>query len=348
VPLVAYVVGYRLLGYGAVASSMYLDPLTAPQEFLQHSLGRFPAALVNEILTVPGEVTLTAMVLGQWGVLVLLVPLAAVGALLWGTLRRATPELRRRLLALLVGTLLSLLPLVGTIPSTRILLVPSIGGATLIAALFWDAARRLGSRGDRLRPLTWLRAVLTLLLVPFHLAFGPMASRAGALSFRHNQTMLRSTIERGELGGAQAAERDFVLLNAPEPMLLLYVPFVLEDAGLTPPRSWRALTMTSQPLRIRRVAADTLELSAGDGLALENPIVHLFRRGDHPLREGQVIRLSNMEITVLEMQRWGPNRLRARFDRSLDDPSLALMTISPAGLRRWLPPRIGQALVLGR
>src|SRR4030095_16888662 len=127
----AYAAFYRN-AHGAVASTMYVDPLAAPREFVLNALGRFPAALVNEVLTVPGEMTLAAVVLGEWGVLYLLIPLAAVAALLWDTLRRAPEQVRRVLLALLVGSLLSLVPLVGTIPSTRILLLPSIGGSALL------------------------------------------------------------------------------------------------------------------------------------------------------------------------------------------------------------------------
>jgi len=340
----AYAAFYRS-AHGAVASSMYVDPLAAPREFVLNALGRFPAALVNEVLTVPGEMTLAAVVLGEWGVLYLLVPLAAVAALLWDTLRRAPEQVRRVLLALLVGSLLSLVPLVGTIPSTRILLLPSIGGSALLSMLFWDAGRRVLLREERRRALTWVRVALTAVLVPFHVVFAPYASYAGARAFEQTQELVRSTVERGEI--ERAAERDFVLLNAPDPTFLMYVPFILLDAGRPVPRSWRALTMTSRPLHVRRVLADTLELSASGGLTLENPVAYLFRRGDHPLREGQVVRIRGLEVTVLKMERWGPSALRVRFDHSLDDPSLVLLTISQNGLRRMPAPPVGREAVLG-
>jgi hypothetical protein len=340
----AYAAFYRT-SYGAVASTMYVDPLAAPHDFLVNALGRFPAALVNEVLNVPGEMTLSAMVLGEWGVLLLLLPLAAVGALVWDALRRAPEQVRRVLLALLVGSLLSLLPLVGTIPSTRILLLPSIGGSALLATLFWDAAQRLVARGERRRVLTWVRVAVCAVLVPFHFVLAPYVSYAGARAFRRDQELSRSTVVRGEI--ERAAERDFVLLSARDPTFLMYVPFILHDAGRGVPRSWRALTMTSRPISVRRVLSNTLELSVNGGSLLENPVVYLFRRGDHPLREGQVVRLRGLEVTVLKVEGRGPSSLRVRFDRSLDDPSLVLLTISPNGLRRMAVPAVGREAVFG-
>jgi hypothetical protein len=48
-----------------------------------------------------------------------------------------------------------------------------------------------------------------------------------------------------------------------------------------------------------------------------------------------------MEATVLAAGEHGPSRVRFRFDRSLDDPSLTLLAWHDGRLRRVDPPPVG-------
>jgi hypothetical protein len=344
VPALAYLGLYALLGYGAAASSTYVDPVQAPGRFLSNAAARFPALLVNEVLNVPGEASLAAIVVGNWAVLLWLIPLAGLGLLLIGTLRRVEPPLQKTLLFLLVGLLLSLLPLVGTIPSTRILSIPSLGGSALLAALLWDAARRLALRAERRRPQFWGRLALSALVAPLHLVVAPLASRAMAVGMRDAyrgtlSTFLHVVTER-------APDQQFVVLNARDAITMSYVPFLLATEGRPAPRSWHVLAMTHRSVRVRRTAVDALELRVDDGVLLENPLAHLLRRTEESLREGEIVRLRSFQATVMKTSPQGPLAVRFRFDRPLDHPSLVFLRQSSGGLFHVAPPRLGSEVVI--
>ena len=43
-----------------------------------------------------------------------------------------------------------------------------------------------------------------------------------------------------------------------------------------------------------------------------------------------------------------PSKLRIVFDQTLEDPSYVFLTVLPGGIVRWLPPALGQQMMLPR
>ena len=65
------------------------------------------------------------------------------------------------------------------------------------------------------------------------------------------------------------------------------------------------------------------------------------RAADAGFRTGERITTSTMEVEIVEQQGGRARRVRYRFDRSLDDPSMVLMVFTDAGIERLAAPPIG-------
>jgi hypothetical protein len=108
------------------------------------------------------------------------------------------------------------------------------------------------------------------------------------------------------------------------------------------------LSMGSAAHRVRRTAADTLELSTPDGTLLDGAWPSVFRTRSLPLPRGAVVRTSYMTATVLDDRAGRPTRVSFQFTRLLDDPSLIFLTFRDGGLRRLAMPPVGGEIVLPR
>lgn len=345
IPTALYVTVYLVGHFGARASAMYTDPISAPAEFAHHAVVRLPALLASELLILPGELTEVALLNDYSSVLVLILPLALVGALLYSSAARCEPRVRRRLAFLAMGMLTSLLPLIGTLPSTRLLLVPSVGGSALFGVLFWDAYRRLREPGALRRFMPWARALAVSPIAIVHLVLAPLSSHLLAKWFSDTQAFVHRVVREAEIDDAHVASQDLVMLNAPDATMLLYVPHVRHELGSPMPKSWCPLAMTPRPIRIARTAPDTLELSTAAGSLIENPLATVARRPDLPLRSGETVVVRDLEVRVIEVGPEGPRRIAFHFSRPLEDPSLVILFIANNRLARLRVPPVGGVVV---
>lgn len=342
IPTVIYVSLHLALGYGAKGSSVYVDPLRSPGWFILLSMVRLPALLVNELLSIPGELTHAALILGYvQALLFLLPPLVILGALVPGMMRRLSEEERRVLHFLLVGNGLSIVPLLGTVPSPRLLVVPAVGGTVLVALLVRDGVRQLRDSAARRRIATWWRGFVTTGLAVAHLLVAPMFTVGAGIGWTAVQMLVRSLYLRGEIDDRRVSREELVLLNSFEPMTLIYPPWVRHHDGRPLPRVWRALTTTPAAEHLVRTSPTSFELTAVGGVLLDLATTDLLRSADAPLHAGQHFAVTGLQIDVVEMARWGPTKVRFSFDTNLDNPALVFLTMSVNGLRRFRMPRVG-------
>ncbi len=340
IPTIVYAALHVGLGFGAKGSSVYIDPLRSPGWFLAVSLVRLPALLVNELLSIPGELTHAAIILGAFRALLFLVPpLVVLGSLVPGMMRRLSPDELRYLRFLLVGNGLAILPLLGTVPDPRLLVVPAIGGTVLVALLIRDGARQI--RDATAKIATWWRALVTAGLTLAHLLFAPAATFWGGVAWTNRQMLVNSLYLRGEIDDARVSHQRLVLINSFEPMTMIYPPWVRHHAGRPLPRVWRALTMTPAAERLVRTSINSFELIAKNGVLLDLATTNLLRSADAPFHVGDHVEVTGLAVDVLEMAPWGPSKVRFRFDTNLDDPSLVFLQMSTNGLRRFRIPKVG-------
>ncbi len=338
-PAVAVGIGwlglYAGLGFGAAGSGLYTDPrdlLAWAGEALVHLpilLGVFLGPVSADVLM--ADPSLRPLVLAP--------ALGVTGAVAWG-LRRAWPALeadrRQAVIFGALGLTLALLPAASTTPTSRLVTLPGAAGAGLLAVLLAQAWRARAAE-PRDRRLLGLGAVLGVA----HLAL-PLAVWAGVpWALRQGDATARALIPGVEAAarGADAA----VLLIGSDPALSLYLPFGAAALG-SPAPSWRTLSPAPVPHRLRRTAEDALEIEPLGEPMLRRPFARLYRGG--PMPAGATVDAGLLQVEVLADEGGAPTRIRARFDRPLDDPGLALLLWDGAALVRWAPPPVGESVEL--
>ena len=121
---------------------------------------------------------------------------------------------------------------------------------------------------------------------------------------------------------------------------VLFAPLAIDAHG-RPPKMWRTLVPSGHALMLRKDAR-TVELviphAAGFFPVTAND---LFRDPEAPLRAGDVVEVTGMRATVLDLGVVGPARLRFEFDRDANDPSLTWVIEVYNGYRDSPPPAIG-------
>lgn len=335
----AYLVVYKLGNYGAYGSDIYIDPAGDPAGFLARLAPRIIVLAAAHFFSIPAE--LPVVVQGSWPAL-LAVSIAAVGVAAlglraaWGALSAAE---RHAMRWLLVGAVLSALPVCATFPSGRLLLVPSLGGAAAIAVLI-----RAGWRA--LEVARW-RRVLAYALVGVHFVFAPSAWMAQSLLLgRVAEQTLQASATLDIAPNADGADQEVIVLNAGNPVFAFYPMLYRTYLELPNPRHMHTITFAPFDIRLTRTDPKTIELDVIDGQLMTTLFERLLRDKRHLLKPGDSVTMDVMRVTVLASGTHGPTRLAVTFHHPLDDPRYAFLTWKDGGLRRIALPAQGQSILL--
>jgi hypothetical protein len=347
VPAVVYLALHKLMNYGAAGSNAYVGPFDSPVEFTLGAIARVPALIASELLLLPAEAVYLSILVRSKELWTTVFLLGVIALLFLGTMRRAEPRLRRHLGMCALGMLLALVPLAGTVPSVRLLLVPSIGGSVLIAAMIWDTFSRLAESETRKRVRTWGRVLAALPLALQHMVFSPTYTYQSSKGWRDIVGGIRKKHIEAEIDDEQAKDQEFFLLNAAGDIAtLIYPPWVRHHRGSPLPRRWFVLAIAIRPLKAVRVSDDTLELSVPGFSMFEDPTSQLFRSPTLPFHAGDTQKVPGLEIRVEEVSGWAPSRVRYRFDSSLDDPKRVFLILEAGRIRKVVMPPVGSEFVV--
>lgn len=329
----AYLLAYKLGGYGTRHSGSYIDPLGEPLAFLRVAPGRALALVGSLFLGPPAEAHQQLPSLAWlWPVLGALA-LGLLALLLRPALAALEAETRRRLRWLLAGAALSLVPSLGALPGGRLLIVPSLGAAAVCAVLVHHACRRRAGALRRLR----LGALVLMLGIRPALTF---VASLGALQ---GYAQRLPQIARG----AELPPQPGRLVLAPvlpDFLTASYVPTVLLVDGVSLPRSWWVLSVAPRDHVLTRTAADRIELATVGGPMLQTTFERLLRSAAVPLRRGDTVPLNGLTVRVLDEQDGAPTRIEARFERSLDAPDLWCLEWRDGALRKMTLPKVGESV----
>ncbi|MFO0565905.1 MAG: hypothetical protein U0263_09600 [Polyangiaceae bacterium] len=346
-PAAVYLLLHVTLRYGAAGSVVYIGPFDAPKQFFSEALLRMPAMIATELLLVPGEQFYGKLLTRAPEAATALVPIGLIATLAIVTYLRAEPRRRRLLATAALGSLLGLLPLVGTIPSVRLLLIASFGGSALIGAILWDALTRLGDPAERRRVASLAFAFFCLPVAAVHLGFALRFTHDHAIFWRSIVSGIRHKHLAAEIDDREVAQQELVLINSGgEIASLIYPPYVRHARGSPMPRRWRVLCNAPSPQHVVRVADDTLELSVEKGHMFEDPTSQMFRAPSLPFHVGDHVSIPGLDVRVLEVEGWAPSKVRYRFDTSLDDPKRVFLVLENGRMRRALMPPVGGEFVV--
>lgn len=337
--VVAWAGLYRLRGFGAIGSGLYLDPLQSPGAYGVALLRRAPFSLMGQWTPLPADLgSLLPASTGRLWWLVAVGLLLILAAALLSVLRR---DRTARFWA--SGMMLSLLPISATFPSNRLLFFVGLGAMGLVARYLQETLT--ARRGDRaahsfpLRGLAWA-------LVIFHLVLAPLFMPLGAVAIRQmGDPMLTAAASLGT--DPRIADQDLVIVSSPDHLMFVTNLPTLQVLGERPvPRRLRALSTGPTAIELARVDARSLRVDLERGL-FAGPLGRLFRSARRPFAPGDTTRLTGFEAEVVASAPDGsPTAILYRFAQPLDDPSLRWVRWQEGRYIAFEPPAVGDSISL--
>lgn len=323
----AYLGIWSAWGAGVSASTMYVDPLAEPARFLSVLGARWLALMWQVGTQLPCEASIE--VFERLGTVLMLVLLAATVAALVALALRLRLDLRW----LVLGTALSLLPLVGTIPSARLLGLPAAGAALLLSALAGWACQQGGWRFSFVGAVALIHGVGA--------ALGTLVSSAAwhAASAGASRVVFASPAL-----GSPTNERCFVIVNAPDVVAVHFAPLMLAARDGALPRCWLVLAASNGGVELTAVDAHSVRLRAMGAGLLDSTVVGL----SNPRRDPAVLaRPRNVTFRVLASGPHGPLEVELTTAHRLDVESTRWLTWTPDGFEPLEAPQPGHHLRIG-
>lgn len=317
---------YALLGYGAAENDFYRDPRRDPWGTLGSAVLDLPIWIASQLTIGFATATFEAPM-----ALVRLVAAAItllLARLLW-------PIVRDSPVARFYGTgfLLSIAPLLLTVPQDRLLVLASFGGFGLIACVLDRAASSASRRAAR-------AALIGIHLVLAPLAFVPSYLLAGRLA------RAEAAVDRALPKDGDAATTGVVIVHAPILGSLAYGLSKRRGEARPLPRYSYELFAAPSALDVTRIDAHTLELEPHAGYCSSRAECLGVDRS-RPFRAGQSIALSDMRVEIRAIDARGmPTRVRVHFPSPLEDPSRRWLVWTPDGIRSFALPARAETLTL--
>ncbi|MGD8329592.1 MAG: hypothetical protein PVJ49_09145 [Acidobacteriota bacterium] len=342
-PLAAWLIVYRLGGYGTDASGFYFDPLRQPLMFLGALAERAPILMLGE-WAMPYADAYNA--LSGADALVLWLRAAGLLALLAIVL---TPLVRRSPSARFwaAGMLLALVPISAVAPSNRLLLFVGLGAMGLLAQFLGGLAER-AEWLPTARPWRWVSIGMAGLLLLVHLVAAPLLHPIVPMAL----PMLDAPVRAAMLSipdDTAVADQTLVIVNAPDHLIfvtLLWPMRLLADLPMAP----RVYALATEPVEaeVSRTSPRSLTVDVDGGL-FQGALGWLFRGPDHPLQVGQSIDLDGITVSVTTVTPCGAPRAAVfTFDRPLEDRSLRWLRWDDGVFVPFDPPAIGEHVTLPR
>ena len=351
---------YRVLGYGAAGSGVYIDPGASPVEFAHAVVERGPMLFAG-LWGIPSGL---GLFLSQSAAHILW--LVAVGLMVAVTIL-LLPILRRdraaRFFAL--GMILSLVPACATFPDDRLLYFAGFGGMGLLAQFLsavWQRVDWVPSTRIRRLPL----ATAFWVLVVFHLVLSPLT-----LATTTNKVRVFGEI----IGNAASSlpsdpavtDQLALIVNTPTAFISFYGPLLQALKGRLIPSRTLILGSGIYPTTISRPASNVIAIrpdggylpdpgSPRPGHEASQPVFHpsyFFPMLDHlyrdatPFKAGDRIGYGGTTVEVVDVTEDGrPVEVWVHFDVDLEDSSLRWLQWKGGVYVPFEPPAVGERVIL--
>lgn len=329
----------RQLHCAAIGSGLYRDPFQEPLRFLETAPQRLAAVFIDGWLTSSSP---------TWDVPhVVLVGFAiAIGWVLYRAISFALGTVdgneRRSLRALLLGSVLALVPVLSVAPSPRTLGVATLGVACAIGVLVDRSWYRVAAEKDEAHGGELMRGAAAILVFA-RLVHGPgiafsslVAVRESALQFAASAQAVGARVD--------AAPRHDVNVLRGEWETMLWAPFAL-NARHEAPAHWRVLTLAHHALVLRK-DEHTLEIVAPRDTGIF-PVGEddLFRSETAPVVIGEDVSVGGITVTSFALPK--SIGVRVTFDEPIDDDGIWIAQ-KGVELVDCAPPKPGFGVPLDR
>jgi hypothetical protein len=363
----AYLAPRQLLGYGVRGSGFYIDPFDEPLRFLEACSWRLPYLIADlmfgyaaewyaweppwlfqlrEQHLLPEAWLTVARAHALQAALAALASAIAIAALAWLGRRRATLQ-QLRLRWLLLGSILSLLPLCSTAPMSRLTLAAAIGASACLAALLVALIRVL-CRSQRRWPSRALAGAAALAIVGVHGLYAAKRTRAETTHHAFTSHLAEAFVLGAELDRDRLASQHVLIISSRDWNTQLALPYVWHLHHEIMPLSSEVLSPFPEgPAELVRLGSSVLELHlpiAADDRSLTARAG--YRRSEALFRAGDRIRGENYDVEIAAAYAGEPTRVRVILPVPLEDPRYVFLFASDKGLRRIALPSVGATLKL--
>ena len=331
----AWLVAYKLLGYGASGSGIYVDPLADPLRYLGAAAVRAPLLLWGQWAWPPSDVhQLLSEPAARVMLFVVVAFAAGLACVLFSLLRRSRPA---RFWA--TGMLLSIPPVCATFTSDRLLMFVGIGGAGLLGEFLAERQRSTQNDSRHRHPISLTRLAAGALVI-VHLFIAPLGLLAASLSMKSFGSLMDKSV-RSLPSDDSITDQDVIIVQVPSAFLSSIGPLILAMDGRPTPRRMLTLGSSIYPIEVERRGPNTLVLrpeggflpprggphpGEADGHPRFHPLYvhtqfdHLYRDVGEPFSVGERIDLSGViaHVTKLTPDR-RPAEVTFEFDHPLED-----------------------------
>ena len=345
ITVVAWRIGYNLLGRGAIGSGLYIDPVREPFRFAAAALERLPVLALGQYALPPAELYLLAP--GNLAAAIWFFSLLFLICLLAVAIPLLLRDPHARFWAL--GMFCALLPACTTHPNNRLLFFAGLGAMGLLSQIWHGLVDRadwlLRSRAWRMFAHYFIAAI-----TGFHLLVSPLLLPLSACSILLTSPVERSIADIYANDDASDAEnpagKDLVIINSPDYYFVKLLPVLHALQNRPRPRRLRALGFGPVPLFVTRAGSHTLSISFKGGI-LQNPIMELYRDADIPMQMGQRIEMEGLRIQVTAITPDGrASRALFSFDADLNDERFQWLQWKETRYVPFTPPAKGATVQL--
>ena len=357
----AYVLVRAWLGYGIAGSGFYIDPVTEPIRYLFAFRDRVLVLLADLLFSIPCEWSQGAplpgfleqtlsLMLPASSTQLSAAPVGLIAAVLVLVAIRWLRESRgghgeRAIEWLVVGALISLLPVGGVIAAGRMTPAPALGFDAFMAFLVWRSANAAMRASSRRRAVVASLSAMSLLAVA--LIVPARRSYHGAHYMNGMTNGERRWIEQADFGVESLVGRHVFVLSARDLASQIAIPYILHAAGKAMPASARLLSPRGdEPQVLTRVGASSFELAFAQHSSGTSFVGSVYRSDADVMHPGDKFFGPLFEVSVLETKLGQPTRVRFDFPISLDNEVFVFVVARQKQLVRLkLPPISGHFVI---
>ncbi len=362
IPGFLFLLTRSLLGYGALNSGVYIDPVTEPWTFFVAACQRIPIFFGDLFFSVPANWWAFGCPWRDWLLSFDLVPprlwvqlpgwhfwqvaigvVAMIGSVLtlrWGLRDRAKGELRQ-IRWMLAGAFISLIPMVASYPTSRLVLPASLAASAACASVLLSGAARVRERWSRARGSAVVALLVSCLVAYFQIWQAGRTSNAEAHLASSGFRSIREQVLRAPIDDRTVGQQRVVLINSVEHTSTIFWPFVRHFYGHPLPAAAWVLSGAPHAHDLYRPSPNVLELSVLGGTLLTTELEQLYRAERFRFQVGEVVDVGGMRAQITRLIYGLPQSVRFIFDKSVDDPSYLFMLATPEGFMRVRLPEVG-------
>lgn len=242
---------------------------------------------------------------------------------------------KQNLLWLLVGSFLSLLPVLASMPSMRQLLCASFGISAIAATLIMDC-------WERWKVVKGFERLQVVTLSIAYLVFSPSLLLYSQIQF----AAAANTISALPLQSKTQIGKDSILITAPDHVIGVLYPVLTHQSGNKLPMTWRVLSMAPFDHLLSRIDDRTLVLTLPQGKMLASDIEVFWRETTRQYKPGDKVHLDGLTIQILESREGLPSKISYQFDHDLQNSKFDFLIWKAGALEKIALPQVGEALYI--